>query len=167
MQVVYDSVPLHRYSDRGDPVEVMMVDFQFGRVASPATDLTYLLYTSMHGLLRRANMNTFLTTYHRTLTDTVTAIGNNPPPFNLDQLLQECRSKQEFGVLCGVMILYAIMAESSEIPDLSKFNEEDIPKLLEEFREKSLEKIEKSHKYRTRFLALFDDASYIINQYEK
>ncbi|XP_045586392.1 uncharacterized protein [Procambarus clarkii] len=147
---------LFRYNDEDEPVEVMLVDLQLNRVASAATDLNYLLYTSLHGNDRKANWRDFLSSYYDTFQGVMEA-GGRDMPFTLEELHQEYKNKMEYGILFSTMTVSIIISESKDIPDIDNLKEEDIPKLLEEYRQKSLGMMKNNPLFRSRFLALYDE----------
>ncbi|KAK9512739.1 hypothetical protein O3M35_001100 [Rhynocoris fuscipes] len=53
------------------PIDLRFVDFQFVHYQSYGWDLTYYLYTSLLGDLRRKHYNDLLTAYHKSLSDTL------------------------------------------------------------------------------------------------
>nr|XP_045586398.1 uncharacterized protein LOC123748245 isoform X4 [Procambarus clarkii]XP_045586399.1 uncharacterized protein LOC123748245 isoform X5 [Procambarus clarkii] len=147
---------LFRYNDEDEPVEVMLVDLQLNRVASPATDLNYLLYTSLHGNDRKANWRDFLSSYYNTFQGVMEA-GGRDMPFTLEELHQEYRDKMEYGMFLGTMTVSIVMFESNDIPDIDNLKEEDIPKFFEENRQKTLDMMKENPLFRSRFLAIYDE----------
>ncbi|XP_045587357.2 uncharacterized protein [Procambarus clarkii] len=109
-----------RYSE-GKPVDVMLLDFQLNRLASPATDLNYLLYTSLHGKDRKENWRDFLSYYYDSFRSVMEA-GGRGMPFTLKELHQEYRKKMEYGMLYGSMTVSLVMRESSSTLDEKKKN---------------------------------------------
>nr|XP_045586386.1 uncharacterized protein LOC123748238 isoform X3 [Procambarus clarkii] len=147
---------LFRYSEEGEPVEVMLLDLQLNRVASPATDLNYLLYTSLHGNDRKANWRDFLSSYYDTFRGVMEA-GGRDMPFTLEELHQEYRDRMEYGLLFASMSVSVMLRESSDIPDVINMKKEDIPKFMEEGRQKTINMMENNPQFRSRFLALFGE----------
>nr|XP_045586384.1 uncharacterized protein LOC123748238 isoform X1 [Procambarus clarkii]XP_045586385.1 uncharacterized protein LOC123748238 isoform X2 [Procambarus clarkii] len=147
---------LFRYNEEGDPVEVMLVDLQMSRVASPATDLNYLLFTSLHGKDRKANWQDFLSSYYDTFRGVMEA-GGGDVPFTLEELHQEARDKMEYGLLFATMSASMMLGEADESPDLINMKPEDIPKMTEDGRQNTIRMMKNSPLFRSRFLALFDD----------
>lgn len=146
---------LFRYDEEGNPVEVMLVDLQISRVASFATDLNYFLMTSITGEVRNANEQLFLKAYSKKLDSLMSSAGKKSP-FTFDEILREYRRKHEYGLIFAVMIGFIIVAPREEIPDFHDMKEEDIPKLIEEMKQKSMEMIKTNPLFKSRFLATFD-----------
>ncbi|KAK7082818.1 hypothetical protein SK128_022977 [Halocaridina rubra] len=151
---------LFRYNDEGDPVEAMFVDLQLTRVASPATDLNYTLFTSLTGEGRRSNISNFLTTYYNSFKDLLESAGKSPS-FSNEELIQEFKKKNLFGLIFGVMCCMVIVRPEDDIPDMNKEvdfeDKEEVAKLLEEFKENVMNMMENNPLFKPRFAAIFDD----------
>ncbi|KAK7082817.1 hypothetical protein SK128_022976 [Halocaridina rubra] len=148
---------LFRYNDEGIPVEVMLVDLQLSKKASPATDLTYLMYTSLTGDVRTTYVESFLSMYYDTFTMIMQAAAK-PVPFTLQHLQQEYNSKREYGCLFGVLLVHVIVRSPEDFPDRnSDLGEENWEKIKEKWRQNSLNILEKNPLFKPRLLALFDD----------
>ncbi|XP_042218372.1 uncharacterized protein LOC121863698 [Homarus americanus] len=147
---------LFRYNEVGDPVEVILLDLQMNRVASLATDLNYLLYTSLHGKDRKAHVYDYLASYYEAFTKVMEA-GGKDSTFTLPELHQEYKNKQEYGVIFGLFTVGVMLAEGNDIPDMDEFKEVEIPKLMEVLRQRTHELIESNPLFRSRFLAVFDE----------
>ncbi|XP_045586388.1 uncharacterized protein [Procambarus clarkii] len=147
---------LFRYNKNDVPVEVMLLDLQVNRMASPATDLNYFLYTSLHGNDRKANWRDFLSSYYDTLRGVMEA-GGRDMPFTLEELHQEYRDKMEFGLLFATMTMTIMLGEAEDSPDMINMKEEDIQKIMEEGRQNTIKMVKNNSLFRSRFLAVFDD----------
>lgn len=147
---------LFRYNAEGDPTEVMLVDLQICRLSSLANDLAQLLHTSLHGDIRKANIGNFLATYYNAFSKVMEA-GEVTLPFTLQELHQEYKDKQDYGLMFGVMSLNIILAEDHEILDLGNLKEGDLPELMEECYAKGRDKFKLKPDFKSRFLALFND----------
>lgn len=60
---------MFRKDDRGRPIEVQIIDWQFSRYASPVTDLMLYLLCSTSKQLRDKHYDEFLRIYHESLSD--------------------------------------------------------------------------------------------------
>ncbi|XP_045586382.2 uncharacterized protein [Procambarus clarkii] len=150
---------LFRYNEDGVPVEVMLLDLQLSRVASPATDLNYLLYTGLHGNDRKANWRDFLSSYYDTFRGVMEAGGRNMP-FTLEELHQEYRDKMEYGIIFATFFLPVLQGEREDAPDVINMKKENMPNLLEQTRQVTSNMMENNPDFRSRFLALFDDLNH-------
>lgn len=101
-------LPLFRYTDKGVPVEVMLLDLQIVRLASLATDLNYVLHTSLEGHTRRENLSSFLAIYYERFTQVLSA-GCSAVPFSLEDLTQEYRNHLIYGlIMCLMSVVFSL-----------------------------------------------------------
>lgn len=99
---------------------MILLDLQVYRVASPATDLNYFLFTSVDGAVRDPNEQNFLSTYHSAF-NAVLEAGGLSSLFNLQELLQEYRDKHPFGLLFGLVTMPMMISEATDIPESNEF----------------------------------------------
>ncbi|XP_045586400.1 uncharacterized protein [Procambarus clarkii] len=146
---------LFRYSEDGVPAEVMLLDLQMNRVASPATDLNSLLYSSLQGN-DKVKWRDFLSSYYDTFRGVMEA-GGRDMPFTLEELHQEYRDKMEYGIILGSIFLTVLLGEREDAPDVINMKKEDMPDVLEVTRQVTSKMMENNPDFRSRFLALFGD----------
>lgn len=142
-----------RYNDDGEPAEVMFVDIQCNRLCSPATDLNYLLYTSLNRDVRRLHLDTFLDAYYDTFTSVMEAAGMDMI-FTRSEIMQEFRDKNIIGVLFAMTYLPFMLTESEDSPELDIA---DMDAFLNEVREKGLKSIVTNPLVKPRFLEIFNE----------
>ncbi|MPC74289.1 uncharacterized protein LOC123506481 [Portunus trituberculatus] len=147
---------LFRYSETGHPEEAMLLDLQLTSFDVPATDLNYLLYTSMTGDVRKPNIEAFLGSYYTTFKDIMEA-GGKTVPFTQAQLFKDFRNENLIGLIFAMMFVPLVLFETEGEVDTSKENEEDISEVFRETREKSLEMIDTNPLVKPRFLSVFDE----------
>jgi thiamine kinase-like enzyme len=118
---------LFRYCPKTGRIDdVKFIDFQITRFSSPALDLQYFLCTSTNDDIRFRERDHLLTEYHEELTDTLRSLGIDPEELTLQQLKEEFERKEVFGLLQVITMLSAILASSSEVPDLSEIKEDSV-----------------------------------------
>ncbi|XP_069958691.1 uncharacterized protein [Cherax quadricarinatus] len=147
---------LFRNNAEGDPIEVMLLDLQLNRIASPATDLNYFLYTSLHGHKRKANLQGFLSSYYEAFQEVMTA-AEKDIPFSPEELCQEYKDKIIFGILSSVMLVTVMLSESDDAIDIINAKEDDMQNLGQQLHDNMLIKLENNPLFRSRFLAIFDE----------
>ena len=88
----------------GDSVsEVVLTNYQHARHCPPASDLALLLYTSTSKHQRQQHVSTWLRSYHRTLSETLTTLGHHPDQlYPFSQLFQDY---QVDTVLCTTLLI--------------------------------------------------------------
>ncbi|KAG0697285.1 hypothetical protein GWK47_026362 [Chionoecetes opilio] len=148
---------LFRYDAEGAPVEVMLVDLQGMRMASAGTDLSYFLYSSFTGNIRKNNFNAFITTYYDSFSSVLQAAGM-PVPFSQEELLQELRDKMTFGCVLGMIFAPIVLSEEQDIIGFFDISEETIDKDSQE-RQETVTRIGErgDGQLRDRFLSMFDE----------
>ncbi|XP_047501418.1 uncharacterized protein LOC125047249 [Penaeus chinensis] len=138
---------LFRYEDNV-PVEVMLLDFQLCRQASLATDLSFLLHTSLEGHVRKTNLETFLDIYFSTFFG-VTEAGKTAMPFSRQELRQEYRNRLEYGLLMSLFVNILILCGG-------EINGDD-PEGYSDSMKDMLNEVSKSSLLHSRFLSVFDE----------
>ncbi|KAK4314063.1 hypothetical protein Pmani_014625 [Petrolisthes manimaculis] len=145
---------LFRYNDDGEPVEVMLLDLQINRFSSPATDLIYLMYTSLNGEVRIPNVNTFLDIYYDTFNTVMEAAGMDMI-FTRSELLKEFRSMSVLGAIYAMMVVPFMLLEPEDTPDMDKA--ENMEELLLEVKQKTMAALDNNPLIKPRFLSVFDE----------
>ncbi|KAK3868493.1 hypothetical protein Pcinc_026118 [Petrolisthes cinctipes] len=125
---------LFRYNEVGDPLEVMIIDNQVTRVASPATDLAYFLYTCVRGDIRKAKLQDFLGVYYSTFSSMV-EVGGVAVPFTLSELKQEFQKRMMYGLLICLLFVPYYLGENVEVPSPEEFMSENSKENLEAWRQ--------------------------------
>ncbi|XP_064121415.1 uncharacterized protein LOC135225818 isoform X6 [Macrobrachium nipponense] len=144
---------LFRYNAEGRPMEVMLLDLQLCREASVASDLNYLLCTSVNGDVRKPNLRHFLSLYHSTYKEVLEG-GDMPMHFTIEELVEEYRDKNKFGLLFALVIIPMMLTEPEEVPEMS---DTDIETLMNDFRAIALDKLKTNPLFKPRFLSIFDE----------
>ncbi|KAK4307918.1 hypothetical protein Pmani_020366 [Petrolisthes manimaculis] len=125
---------LFRYNEVGDPLEVMIIDQQVTRVASPATDLVYFLYTCVRGDIRKAKLQDFLGVYYSTFSSVV-EVGGVAVPFTLSELKQEYRKRMMYGLMICLLFVPYYLGEDVEVPSAEEFMSDNSKENLEAWRQ--------------------------------
>ncbi|KAK7078254.1 hypothetical protein SK128_027800 [Halocaridina rubra] len=146
---------LFRYDEIGRPVDVRLLDLQMYRKASPATDLNYLMYTSLNGPDRKSNLDTYITLYHSSIVKVLKA-AKTEVPFDQEGLRQEYHRKNIYGLLMGMMVLPLVVNEG-EVPELSKIEKGEMEWFMNNLKEQNIENIDKYPLLRLRMLSMFDE----------
>ena len=147
---------MHRYSADGKVEECRLLDLQVTRVGSPTLDLNYMLYCSLNGDVRKAEMPNFFIKYYATFAS-VMAASAVPMKFTLKQLKEEFYNKNTFGLIMALLLIPAVLGNSEDAFDFEDFAGEDMEKKLEDYQELLLEQVQKNPLLKPRFLSLFDE----------
>ncbi|ROT71080.1 hypothetical protein C7M84_010599 [Penaeus vannamei] len=140
---------LFRYNEEGVPVEVMLLDLQMCRLASLATDLTYLFHTSLEGHVRKTNLESFLDTYFSAFL-AITKAGKTTMPFTRQELRQEYKNRLEYGLLLALVVTVMVICEGD-------VNKEDQESFSDSVRDILDDLVATSPILRSRFLSMFDE----------
>ncbi|XP_042243292.1 uncharacterized protein LOC121880200 [Homarus americanus] len=146
---------LFRYDEAGVPVEVMLVDLQAMRKASPAVDLNYFLYSSFNGPDRIQNKEVFLKAYYDSFTS-VLKTEDVSVPFTPEELQQKLQDHMIYGALVSMFLVPIVLSEAEDVPDFADMD--DIEKFSSERKKVLLKMCEKSDGLlKPRFLDMFDE----------
>ena len=143
----------YRYDENGNPVDIRLVDNQINRVASPGLDLSYLLYSSVNGPLRRKFLDIFLSTYQTSYSNVLAGLGELPG-YSFSQLKEEYVKKLGFGMTIGLAFGSTNLAEGDEVFDIM---EEDIDKAMSSFQENNKKLMNKNPLMKPRFLDIVNE----------
>ncbi|XP_046745949.1 uncharacterized protein LOC124411107 [Diprion similis] len=105
--------------DHGEPQEVYFLDFQIVRYASPASDISYLLFCSCNQELRNRHFDELIKIYHESLSAYLSELGSDPRKlFPYDELLRQMR---KFSTTTGIMAMLIVQAITSQGDDVVGF----------------------------------------------
>ncbi|XP_068081164.1 uncharacterized protein [Anabrus simplex] len=123
---------LFKYSSIGEPTDVRFVDFQLSCLGSPATDLTYFLYSSSQNEVRASRLDEVLKMYHTQLCETLAALGSNPEVFGFQDLKNEMKRVALCGLYAATTVLAGVVGDAEEkeeeAPDMAELTEERMSK---------------------------------------
>ncbi|XP_068231647.1 uncharacterized protein [Palaemon carinicauda] len=145
---------LFRCNDEDEPVELAMIDFQFSRFASVATDLNYLMFMSIRPEMRRANETLFLTCYYSSLSSVLKSVGKSVP-FTFEQLLQEYKRRHEWVILFLLLPMTPIIEPPFDVA--TDDSVEGDPEVLNKYIKHKLAFTETLPIYKSKLLAFFED----------
>lgn len=147
----------YRYDEAGSPVEVMLLDLQGMRKASVAADLSYFLYSSFTGDVRKNNLKAFMATYYDSFSSVLRA-AQLPIPFSLEELLQEFRERMTFGCVSGMVLAPIVLSEEQDVHDFLDVTEETLDKVSSERQETILRMSQREGgQLQDRYTSMFDE----------
>ena len=115
-----------------------------------------MLFCSLTGDVRRAELSNFFVKYYATFASVMAASGV-AMKFTLDQLKKEFVNKNKFGLLMGMMLMPIVLLDSADTINFEDFVGEDMEKKMEEYQEFVMNQVQKNPLLKPRFLDLFDD----------
>ncbi|XP_066952592.1 uncharacterized protein [Macrobrachium rosenbergii] len=147
---------LFKYDDRGLPKEVYLLDLQFVRQSSLATDLSYFFFTSLERTDRRERLEEMLTTYYDSFKSIVDA-ALIPMPFTPEELLEEYQRRTLFGLIMSSLLLPNILCDPEEVQHFDAGVDGCAGGYIERKRLRSLKMLQNNGVFRKRMIDLFDD----------
>ena len=148
---------LPRYDEAGAPVEVMLVDLQGMRRSSVAADLSYFLYSSFTGDVRKSNFNFFMETYYDSFCS-VLRTAEMPIPFSLEELIVEFRDMMTLGCISGMILAPIVLSEEEDVQSFLDLTEETIDEKNLEQQERILKMSKREGgQLQDRFLSMFNE----------
>ncbi|CAG9835369.1 unnamed protein product [Diabrotica balteata] len=136
-------------NDFSKPVDVVLIDLQLARVASPVTDLSYYLYS----VADKSSLDKFdvlLSTYYATLSNYLSQYNIDCEHIvTLKRLRESWKKYGRFGLLCAPFI---VRAELSEDDEVIEFTDKAAEKSVNEIR---LDDIKRQDEYNQRMVNVF------------
>lgn len=91
---------MFKYNDNNEPVDVILLDFQFCCYGSPAIDLLYFIHTSCIEDLRENRVEELIQFYYNQLKDILNRLNYNISQLpTLHQFQQQMLKKYFYGML--------------------------------------------------------------------
>jgi Ecdysteroid kinase-like family len=88
------------------PIDIRLLDFQFMRYASAATDLGYYIFGCTTKELREKHYQEFMKTYYETLSEHMTNLGTDPEKiFPRHAFEDQMKKFAKYGILMGVLLV--------------------------------------------------------------
>lgn len=148
MEVVSPFPLVFQSSESQEPINVCFLDHQLASFASPATDLSYFLYTACGEHTLSNSFDSLLQIYYESLSSSSKKFDLNPEEvFSYQQLKEHWRKYSITGLIMASMIIKIQLANRDEAPDLGK-NGKDCSAL-------KVEEIEDMDPYRKRIIAVY------------
>ncbi|KAK8406097.1 hypothetical protein O3P69_007072 [Scylla paramamosain] len=149
---------LFREDSRGQPMEVMLVDFQLCRRSSPALDLNYLLFSSLTANERSRCLTRLLDDYYSTFRAVLIAAGR-VPSFTQEQFTQEFHNKSMFGLIFGALAVPALMCDARDAQEFSVASDDHTVDYVMKKRESALRMLSSNPLMQPRLLSLYEDVT--------
>ncbi|CAH0550373.1 unnamed protein product [Brassicogethes aeneus] len=105
--------------NRNQPTDMIFIDFQLSRVASPVYDLAYYAYACLdkHVL---SDIHYLLEVYYKSLLETLDRFGINVNDFfSFDKIISHWKQYGKYGLLMSLFIVRVELSNSTEAPDFA------------------------------------------------
>ncbi|XP_050477926.1 uncharacterized protein LOC126867485 isoform X2 [Bombus huntii] len=119
---------MFRENEKGQPIEVLLVDYQMAVYTSPVIDLLYFLNICPEFHVKYDNDDDFLELYLHTLQETMKNIDCKRKPPTMEQLKEAIHKRRIYAVFSGVVLYLRMMGSKEDTEDF----EELLTKLLGE-----------------------------------
>ncbi|VEN62677.1 unnamed protein product [Callosobruchus maculatus] len=111
----------YKNNDKSSPTSVMILDWQFSSLKSPAYDLAYFLYTTS---TRSANLfHQYLQEYHKHLSEFLIQLGSSPKLFTFEDLQRHWKDFQIMGLLFIPTAFKFVVGDKDNLPDFGQIVE--------------------------------------------
>ncbi|XP_014237990.1 uncharacterized protein LOC106659802 [Trichogramma pretiosum] len=108
-------------------IEVLMLDFQLARSASPVLDLSFLMYSCTEKPLRDQHFDNLLKIYHDELSRVVSLLGSDPQKvYSWATFMNEVQEKFVHGMTFGLESVVFSMLSSDESFDLDVIKDDKV-----------------------------------------
>ncbi|KAK1135280.1 hypothetical protein K0M31_008050 [Melipona bicolor] len=104
-------------NEKGQPVELLLVDYQMSVYTSPVIDLLYFLNICPEFDLKYTQDNYFLKIYLDTLEETMKNIGCKRKPPTMKELKEAMHKRRLYAVFSGVILYLRMMADKEDTED--------------------------------------------------
>lgn len=101
--------------ERGEPLDVLLVDYQMSGYTSPAVDLLYFLNICPETDIKYDKDDYFLATYLDTLTSVMKSLDCVTSPPTMEDLKRSMYKRRSYAVFSGLMLFPRMMAKDEEI----------------------------------------------------
>ncbi|CAL7943961.1 unnamed protein product [Xylocopa violacea] len=108
---------LFKENEEGQPVDLLMVDYQLTNYSSPAVDLLHFLYSCPECAVRCDKEDYFLQLYLDTLKETMEGIGCKRKPPTMEQLKAAMYKRRIYAVLVGLVFSLRMLADKEDVED--------------------------------------------------
>lgn len=96
----------------GKPVQNKILDFQDYRYGSPASDVYFLIFSSVNKTVLEQHLDDLIKHYHDNFVSILEAHGCETKPFNYEAFLDEIRTESKFEF--GHALLFSMLIRQSE-----------------------------------------------------
>ena len=118
--------------------------------------MNYMLYCSLNGDVRKANLKGFFAHYYSSFT-TILSKVDKPALFTLQELEDEFYDKSLFGLLMGMMLIPIVLVDPEDAPSLDNTTAKNPAEAMADFQDQIMKITLKSPLLMPRFLSMFDE----------
>ncbi|CAK9795946.1 hypothetical protein ANTQUA_LOCUS559 [Anthophora quadrimaculata] len=121
-------------NEKGQPVDLLLVDYQMAVYTSPVIDLLYFLNICPEYDIKYDKDDYFLKVYLNTLKQTMRSIGCKRKPPTMEELKMAIHKRRIYAVFSGVFLYLRMMVNKEDIEDFSKLGESTCESKMDVFK---------------------------------
>ncbi|XP_076374821.1 uncharacterized protein LOC117220611 [Megalopta genalis] len=110
---------MFKENEKGEPVDLRMVDYQLSGYSSPAIDLIYFLNTCPELSIKYDKDDYFVELYLNTLKETMKQIGCKTNAPSLKQLKASMHKRRAYAVFAGLVLKLRMIANKEDTEDFT------------------------------------------------
>ena len=111
---------MFKENEKGEPVDLLLVDYQMSVYTSPAVDLLYFLNICPEFAVKYDNDEYFLDQYLATLKETMERIGCKTVPPTMQQLKEAMHKRRAYAIMSGIVLYLRMMANKEDTEDFGQ-----------------------------------------------
>lgn len=116
---------LFKFGLKNQPEDIIFIDWQVSRYASPVLDLVYFLFTATDKDTRDHHFANLLKLYHDSFSTLLRKFGENPDKiYSFDVFQQEMKKFARFGLLMSICLLCFVTISPDDLPDMDEAMED-------------------------------------------
>ncbi|KAK9298052.1 hypothetical protein QLX08_008407 [Tetragonisca angustula] len=116
---------LPNYMVREATNEIIILDFQLARCASPVLDLSTSFYSCTEKPLWDEKFDTFLKYYYNELSKNITLLGSNPENvYSWSTFMKETKEQFIFGMIFAMEIIPMVLLDDTDVFDLDDIEDD-------------------------------------------
>lgn len=106
------------------PQQILLLDWQLTRCASPGLDIAYYLMSSTNKKVRERYYD-LLKVYHNSLSNLMRQLGSDPNKwFTLDDLIDQLKTVGKYGVVMASCLLQIMVSDPKNLIDLDSITKD-------------------------------------------
>ncbi|XP_034195304.1 uncharacterized protein LOC117611459 [Osmia lignaria lignaria] len=110
---------MFKENEKGEPTDLLLVDYQMAVYTSPVIDLIYFLNICPEFSVKYDNDDYFLKIYLNTLKETMRSIGCKTKPPTMQQLKDALHKRRIYAVFSGIVLYLRMMANKEDTEDFT------------------------------------------------
>lgn len=116
---------LFKFGPQQQPEDIIFIDWQISRYASPVLDLVYFLFTATDKETRDNHYERLLKLYHDSLSNIlIQFVESSENVFSFDKFKEEMKRFGRYGLLMSICLLSFVTISPEDLPDMDEAMED-------------------------------------------